>query len=437
MADINAAASGTQNQNPFGVNMSDGIGQGREPEISPTAPDDDLNKNADELEYLNDTDHSTMMNEINLIQSMQETLAENDSGDHEFRGEFHSVQAAIESAMNEITFLNKYKRKISAVGINTNDILALESNYPKMLVQVGNGFTLESNDSNKEAALEAIGEKIANILKTAKVRIAKFIEWVSARVSTLHEAFSKHSFDARVAKLQARIKSGRKVLSVKELIAKLNNDTVAWDRSNIVTSYGEAIGLKLTLTDFTSVANTRDPHAWLRIVMNMHPNTKGTTADRNAVVNYGNSLKKMASDLKLTKLDGNAESLVSAMDQRMIALHEASPFDPEVSADLNELYNIGLRDTDNFGAGVVRNIKESLDTLSGNLKTFRDDPNSDEELVKQYFDIFNDLGQCINELLIAFKRNHQITARTFLFIDFAIWACDDINGLKPTVAKAA
>ena len=177
MADINAAAGGTLNQDPFSVNLSDGVGQGQEPDISPTAPDDDLNKDADKLELLNDTDHSTMPNETNLIQSMQETLAANDSGDHEFRGDLQSFLTVdflsneeelqqqqaldIQAGLESMDFLARYKGKFNAIGIKQSDVVAIESVYPGLLTQgIGTTYTIESSDTNLEFALAKVSERV-------------------------------------------------------------------------------------------------------------------------------------------------------------------------------------------------------------------------------------------------------------------------------------
>lgn len=438
MADINASAGGTLNQDPFSVNMADGVGQGREPEISPTAADDDLNKDADKLDFLNDTDHSMMPNDTNLIQSMQEMMTENDYGDHEFRGDFHSAQQSLESAYNEIAFLNKYKRKILAVGINTTDIMALESKYPGMLVKPGNGFTLESNDSNKEASLEAINEAISFAVKKLEQGIEKFLNWLIKRTATIYENFQKFDLRKKIARIQQRATAGQsRFYTVAELEAKIGENANQWNRSQVVTSYGSLLGIEITLDRFKGVRNANDYKEWLRAIMSLGPNLKGTVADNNTITTYGFGIKKLGHDLKNIKLDSNLESLISSLDKRILDLAATNPFDHEKEADLGELYLMGMKDYDSYAVGLTKSVNESLTTLKSNLKGIKAEGNVDEDSLKGYIELFNDIGQCINELLKDFTRNHRIVAQTYSFVDFATWSCDKANGLVNGLPKLA
>lgn len=190
MADVDASANGQMSQSPYGVNLSDGIGQGREPEISPTAPDDDLNKNADELDFLNDTDHSTMPNEELLVQTLQRTIAESDAGDHEFRGDLQSFLTVdfdkneeeiqkqqaqtIETTLEQMSTLTSYARKFSAIGIRQSDVVAVETICPGLLTNgVSTLYTTESSDTNVEFAITQVGDKVKafadNLLKDLKI----------------------------------------------------------------------------------------------------------------------------------------------------------------------------------------------------------------------------------------------------------------------------
>lgn len=275
MADVNARAGGTLNQDPFSVNMSDGVGQGQEPEISPTAPDDDLNKNADELEYLNDTDHSTMLNETNLIQSMQETLAANDSGDHEFRGDYNSdpqeIQRTLESIDIETTYLTGMMRKINAIGISQSDVFSLELRHPGILVKIGNGFSLESNAANKTFALEAIKDKYVELKTKASELFAKLIEWISNQLRQLGERLRNGRFSAVVKRFNTLKANKISLLEPSEIrrilgdeayqtkiIATLNLDSVnAQLKSKITADDLGALRTGSTVTDILRLLSTQ------------------------------------------------------------------------------------------------------------------------------------------------------------------------------------
>lgn len=236
---VNAAARGTLNQDPFSVNLADGVGQGAEPEISPTAPDDALNQNSDDIKYLNDTDHSQGPTEENLIETVLETIASTDSGDHEFRGDFHSdpqannvvndaeieqawmtsqdVQQTLESINIETTYLSNMIRKIGAFGITSTDVYALESRYPGILVNVGNGFSLESNESNTTYALEAIKDKFVALKTKGLELLTKLIEWIATHLRQLGERLRNGRLSTLVKRYNTLVASKVTVLEPSEV----------------------------------------------------------------------------------------------------------------------------------------------------------------------------------------------------------------------------
>ena len=435
MVDI-TQANPSNNKDPYSLDINDGVGQGREQEISPTAPDDELNKDADKIDYLSDTDHSMMLTEENIQQLFQEELIE-DNSDHEFRGDFQSAKQDLEVAIEEIAFLSKYRRKILAVGISSKDIYAIESRYPGLLVQVGNGFTMESNSSNSHYAIEALSDTIGKIISNAKTAIFKFIDWVSATANKTFENMKKHALEARIKRLQERLNSGRKFITPAELLNQLENRVNVWQEAFAVTGFADALGIELKLSDFTGVKDPKDYRAWIRVVESKNPNLKGTTADNNAIVKYGTELKRFAKELKVLKLDETAISYIKTADQTLINIAAMNPFDPEKSATIEELYIRGLKDTDSYGSHTIKVITESLEELKKKLNQVKSTPEDEEVAVKEYLDVFNDIGQNISELLRDFKRNDRIVNLTYTFIDFVTWSCDSTNGYVARYGKEA
>lgn len=434
MADVNARAGGTLNQDPFSVNMSDGVGQGQEPEISPTAPDDDLNKNADELEYLNDTDHSTMLNETNLIQSMQETLAANDSGDHEFRGDYQSMQASVEAAVNELSFLNKYKRKILAVGISSNDVMALESRYPKVLVSVGNGFTLESNDSNKEVALEAINELIQKAIEKARAGVTKLIEWLTTRFKEFSAFLEKKSLDQHIARFGQRLKLSHPFYPVNELAKKLPN-VDEWNQHQVTRSLGQKLGANITLDKFSGVVNSKDPKVWIAAIDQIKSDLKNYSADKAAIFEYGNELLKLSNSLKEIRLDNNIVDNLKRLDEQVIALEAKSPFDPEKSCRPSELFAVSTDNFLEFNNTLIKRITPVVGDLTKDLNNMKNGSDLSEDILKVYTDAIMDVGKCLAHFLIRMDMNYRMAKTLIIFVDFATWSCDSVNGMAGHKAK--
>lgn len=173
---VNAAARGTLNQDPFSVNLADGVGQGAEPEISPTAPDDALNQNSDDIKYLNDTDHSQGPTEENLIETVLETIASTETGDHEYRGDFHSDPSAnnvvndaeVEQAwmtsqdvQQTVESMQLYLAKWDRVGICQRDVAAIESMVPGILTEgVTTTYSIPPSDVNLELAQNRVRDHL-------------------------------------------------------------------------------------------------------------------------------------------------------------------------------------------------------------------------------------------------------------------------------------
>lgn len=173
---VDASARGTMNQDPFSVNLADGVGQGAEPEISPTAPDDALNQNSDDIKYLNDTDHSQGATEENLIETVLETIADTDCGDHEYRGDYHSApaenvvnDAEVEAAWMQsqdvqqtVESLNLYLAKWDRIGICQRDVAAVESRVVGLLTEgVHVTYTITASDTNLALAQERVRNHVA------------------------------------------------------------------------------------------------------------------------------------------------------------------------------------------------------------------------------------------------------------------------------------